>query len=101
MANQRNGQLNQRQSSRQVGEDKGYFVSLSPKINVLNDINSGSLSIQLGRSERYNYRPMWLHCLRNTLKGSQADNEGVRKCLCEPGVAFDNSANMLVRFTSR
>lgn len=60
----------------------GDCVSLSPKINVLNDINSGSLSIQLGRSERYNYCPMWLHCLQTAYRGRRADNKRVRKCLC-------------------
>lgn len=73
MANQRNEQMNHRKGKgRQVGEESGegggccmrHSVSLSPKINVLNDINSGPLSIQLGGSERYNYCPMWLHCLQ-------------------------------------
>lgn len=68
MANQKNGQMNQQEENRrEVREEKGgmrHSVSLSPKINVLNYINSGSLSIQLGRSERYNYCPMCLHCLQ-------------------------------------
>lgn len=67
MTNQRNGKMNQREENRsqvEGGVSMKHCVSLSPKINVLNDINSGSLSIQLGRSERYNYCPMWLHCLQ-------------------------------------
>lgn len=105
MTNQQNGRLNQRENRRQVGEQRGsrrHFISLSPKINVLNDINSGSLSIQLSRSERYNYCPMWLQCLQRALRRRRADNERVRKCLCtcEPGVSCDNSGYMLVRLAA-
>lgn len=59
----KNEQMRNREENREKRLLLRVRVRHSPRINVLNDINSSSLQIQLARHERSNYYSLWLWCL--------------------------------------